>query len=418
MRLLGVAALAAAWTGACCGYPLDGAAKTGIRRLIGYRLAHEGKIGGGRKLPPGALRTSDQIVLRLRGVNESFDIGPGVKLDPELQAGLEKIFAGRDPSYGVALLDISDPRRPRYAALRADQKLIPGSVGKLLVATGLFDAVARIHPAGAEARERLLRETMVTADRFILRDGKTVPIYSDGDPAVVHRALQIGDRFNLWEWADHMLSQSSNAAGSVVWKQVMLLRKFGTRYPVKPEEEDAFFRGTPKPELSRLALEAIEDPLKAAGLDTGRLRLGTFFTRGASAVVPGTASYGTPNELLRWLIKMEQGKLVDPWSSLELKKLLYFVRPRYRYASAPALNQAAVFFKSGSLFECKPEPDFTCGAYKGNVINLMHSVAAVESGERVYLVAILSNVLRVNSAVEHQTLGGEIEKLIQKLGRP
>jgi hypothetical protein len=199
----------------------------------------------------------------------------------------------------------------------------------------------------------------------------------------------------------------------VAWKQALLLRQFGARYPAPAKEEAEFLRHTPKAELSRLALEALEAPLRDCGLNTDRLRLGTFFTRNASAVIPGTASYATPRELMRWLVKMEQGKLVDAWSSLELKRLLYFARPRYRYASAPALTRAAVFFKSGSLFECEPEPGFHCGAYKGNRVNLMHSVAAVESGRKVYLVTIMSNVLRVNSAVEHQTIAGEIEKLIQ-----
>ena len=110
---------------------------------------------------------------------------------------------------------------------------------------------------------------------------------------------------------------------------------------------------------------------------------------------------------------MEQGRQVDEWSSLEIKKLLYFVRPRYRYASAPALLNAAVFFKSGSLFECKPEAGFTCKQYMGNVTNLMHSVAVVESGDKRYLIAMMSNVLRLNSASEHQNIAGEIEKLIQ-----
>jgi hypothetical protein len=119
---------------------------------------------------------------------------------------------------------------------------------------------------------------------------------------------------------------------------------------------------------------------------------------------------------MRWLIKIEQGKLVDEWSSLEIKRLLYFSRPRYRYASSPRLNKAAVFFKSGSLFQCEPEPGFTCKQYQGNKTNLMHSVAVVESEGKVYLVTMMSNVLRINSAVEHQTIAGEIEKLIQ--GRP
>lgn len=394
-------------------YPLDGAAATGIRRLTGYRLVKEGKIKGAVPLPPGALLTSDQIVLRLKGANAGFDIAPNTPHDPYLQAGLERIFGGRDASYAIAVLDMSDPQRPLYAALRGDDKKIPGSVGKLCIVTGLFGALAKTWPAIPE-RQRMLRDTIVEADSFIISDGKTVPIYQDGDAAVVNRALRVGDRFSLWEWVDHMLSQSSNAAGSMMWKQAMLMRKFGTAYPRPKAEQDAFIKDTPKPELGKLALAALEEPLAASGIDTSRMRLGTFFTRTASNAIPGSGSYACPNELLRWLVKMEQGKVVDEWSSLEIKKLLYFVRPRYRYASAPALANAAVFFKSGSLFECKPGA--ACKAYAGNVTNLMHSVAVVESGDKRYLVALMSNVLGVNSAVEHATIAGEIEKLMQ--GRP
>src|SRR5205809_2780186 len=321
-------------------YPLDGASRTGIRRLTGYRLIQEGKIKGSIRLPAGALLSSDQIHLHLKGANDSFDIDPRTPHDPYLQAGIERIFTGRDPSYSLALLDISDPRRPLYASLRPDEKKIPGSLGKLCVVTGLFGALADSWPSIA-ARERVLRETIVEADSFIYRDGKTVPIYQEGDAAVVNRQLQLGDRFNLWEWIDHMLSQSSNAAGSTVWKQAMLIRRFGLAYPPSRAEETAFLKNIPKPELSALALAALEKPLTAAGVDTSRLRLGTFFTRNASAAVPGTASYACPGELLRWLVKLEQGKIVDEWSSLEIKKLLYFVRPRYRYASSPALLKAA-----------------------------------------------------------------------------
>jgi hypothetical protein len=393
-------------------YPLDGAARTGIRRLTGYRLVYEGKIKGSVRLPPGALLTSDRVVLRLREVNSSFDVNGSTPRDPYLQAGIERILGGRDPSYSIALLDISDPQHPRYACLRPDDKKIPGSLGKLFVATGFFGALAETYPS-IPAREKLLRETLVTADSFIYRDGKTVPIYHDGDPAVVNRRLEVGDRFNLWEWLDHMLSQSSNAAGSTVWKQALLLRQFREAYPPSKIDETAFLKDTPKMELSKLALGTLEDPLTAASLDTSRIRLGTFFTRNASAVIPGTASYACPGELLRWLIKLEQGKMIDEWSSLEIKKLIYFARPRYRYASSPALAKAAVFFKSGSLFECKPEPGYHCGQYRGNETNLMHSVAIVESGSKAYLIAMMSNVLKINSAVEHQTIAGEIEKLIQ-----
>ena len=382
-------------------YPLDGGAATGIRRLAGYRMM---------KLPAGAMLRSDQIVLRLKGVNSGFDITAHTPQDPYLKAGLEKIFGSRDASYAVALLDITDPNRPAYASLRGDEKKIPGSVGKLCVATGLFGAVAATWPAIPD-RQKILRDTIIEADSFIFTDGKTVPFYNDGDKAVVNRQLRPGDRFSLYEWTDHMLSQSSNAAGSMIWKQAMLIRKFREAYPVAKAEQDAFLKNTPRPELGKFALAALDGPLAASGIDTTRLRLGTFFTRNASGVIPGSGSYACPNELLRWLVKLEQGKIVDEWSSLEIKKLIYFVRPRYRYASAPALANAAIFFKSGSLFECKPGGG--CKAYAGNVINLMHSVAIVESGTKRYLVAMMSNVLGVNSAVEHATIAALIEKLIQ-----
>lgn len=394
-------------------YPLDGDKETGIRRLTGYRLACEGKLKNKIVLPPGALKNSSEIRLHLTKLSQDFDITPQTPKDSALQAGLERIFSGRDPSYNVATVDITDPARPAYAALRADEKRIPGSVGKLLVATGIFGQLKRLFPADFEARRRMLREVIVAADAFVHRDGKTVPFFNEGQPAVANRRIEVGDCFNLYEWLDHMLSQSSNAAASMCWKQAMLMERFGRSYPVPKAAEEEFFAKTPKTVLRDIALRSIERAVEESGLDVSKLRIGTFFTSNASRVVPGAASYASPNELLRWLLKLEQGKLVDEWSSLELKKLIYFARPRYRYASSPALAKAAVFFKSGSLFQCQPEPGFECRQYQGNKLNLMHSVAIVESGEKVYLIAMMSNVLRLNSAVEHQTIATEIERLMQ-----
>lgn len=394
-------------------YPLDGYEQTRIGRLLGYRLALDGKIKTTVRIPPGGLLGVADVKLRLAGRNEAFDVSERMRKEPKLQMGLERIFSSRDPSYGIAVLDITDPAHPRYAALREYETRIPGSVGKLLVATGFFDALRQRYPDDVDARNRLLRDTVVVADRFVNSDGKTAPYFKTGDEAVVNRRIAIGDRLNLWEWLDNMFSVSSNAAGSTVWKQAMLLRKFGADYPPTPEQEQAFLASTPKMELGEYARETLEIPLRGVGLNTDRLKLGTFFTSEASKVIPGAGSLACPFELLRWLVRMEQGKLVDPWSSLEIKRLMYFTRPRYRYASSPSLSKAAVFFKSGSLFQCKPEEGFTCKAYAGNVTNLMHSVAVVESGEKVYLVAMMSNVLRVNSAAEHQTVAGEIERLLQ-----
>ena len=107
--------------------------------------------------------------------------------------------------------------------------------------------------------------------------------------------------------------------------------------------------------------------------------------------------------------------MVDPWSSLEIKRLLYMTARRIRYASSPALSKAAVYFKSGSLYKCKGEVGFRCGKYKGNVFNYMNSVAIVERPDgRIYLVGFMSNVLRKNSAVEHQTIGTYLDRIIEK----
>jgi hypothetical protein len=49
----------------------------------------------------------------------------------------------------------------------------------------------------------------------------------------------------------------------------------------------------------------------------------------------------------------------------------------------------------------------------GNVDNYMNSVATIEAADgRIYLVALMSNVLRKNSASEHQALGTRIERLM------
>jgi len=393
-------------------YPLDAFKRTGIRRLEGYRLSLEGKVKNVRPIPKGGRFSDAQIQLRLRGREVTLN-----QKDPALQRGLERIFANRDPSYGIAVLDITNPASPSYAAVRENYKQLPGSVGKILVAGAVLDAAARAYPQ-IPARERFLRETIRPADEFILTDSKTAPYYEPGSDAVVNRPIRTGDRFSLWEWLDHMLSQSSNSAGSFLWKEAILLRHFGPKYPVPPAEEQAFLKETPRTELARLSLETIEAPVIAAGLDTNSLRQGTLFTRTGAARIPGAGSYATPVELLRWLVRVEQGRMVDEWSSLELKKLLYFARARYRYAASPALANAAVFFKSGSFFQCKPEDGFQCRQYMGNVTNLMNSVAIVESGPRVYLVALMSNVLKINSAGEHMAIATELERLIAAAHNP
>ena len=122
------------------------------------------------------------------------------------------------------------------------------------------------------------------------------------------------------------------------------------------------------------------EPVTRNGLDLEMLRQGSFFTVTGKKIVPGAGdSYGCARELMRYLLRMEQGRIVDVWSSREIKRLLYVTERRIRYASSPALVDAAVYFKSGSLFECRNEPGFICRPYAGNVKNYMNSTAIIES---------------------------------------
>ncbi|MBP9602016.1 MAG: hypothetical protein KBE41_10965, partial [Lutibacter sp.] len=126
-------------------------------------------------------------------------------------------------------------------------------------------------------------------------------------------------------------------------------------------------------------------------------------------------SSGTPIGLMKFLVQLEQGKVVDEKSSLEMKRLMYMTDRRIRYAQAPALKDAAVYFKSGSLYKCDRSKGEGCGKYMGNVQNFMNSVAIVEhpNGKK-YMVALMTNVLRKNSATDHMYLAGRIDKLIHK----
>ena len=222
----------------------------------------------------------------------------------------------------------------------------------------------------------------------------------------------------MWEFLDWMLSPSSNAAGAIVQRETMLLKHFAEAYPQPFDVSQRFFGETPKKELGRLFTTTFEDALARNGLDIKRFRQGSFFTRTGKAKVPGTNSYATSRELMKYVLRMEQGRIVDEFSSREIKRLLYVTERRIRYASSPALHDAAVYFKSGSWYKCEPEEAFTCKKYMGNKLNLMNSVAIVEApaGDQklFYMVTLLSNVLRKNSAVDHQTLATRIHQLIKQ----
>jgi hypothetical protein len=394
-------------------YPLDGYAETGIRRVEGARLANAGIIPG-RKQPPGALLTTAQVDLRLLDHK-------GLELpapDPAFTREVVRLLGGNADRYGVAVLDITDPAHPRYAEHHGERRQNVGSVGKLVVALALFQALADAWPDDLAKRREVLRDTIVTADGFSHWDHHTIRIYDVAAKKLTRRSLRDGDRGSLWEYLDWALSASSNSAAAMVMREAMLLRQYGRAYPPPQEEIQRFFRDTPRQDLTALFRRTFYEPVTRNGLDLDRLRQGSFFTAEGKRRVPGPgSSYGTARELMQYVLRMEQGRLVDEFSSREIKRLLYMTERRIRYASSPALRNAAVYFKSGSLYACRKEAGFKCGKYRGNVRNYMNSVAIVESPagdyRLDYLVTLISNVLRKNSAVDHQTLATRIHRLIE-----
>jgi hypothetical protein len=358
------------------GYPLDAYEQTGMLRLEAYRLSQTGEVKG-RILPPGGRLGLADVQLRLTD-HPDFEIPAP---DPELSASILEMLGEDADGYAITVLDITDPAKPRYAAHNPEQNQNPGSVGKLMVGLAWFQALADTYPDDTEARDALMRDTHHVADAFIRSDSHKVPFWKPGDSEVVFRPIQEGDDGNLWTWLDWMMSSSSNAAASTVMSQLVLLAHFGAEYPVSPEVAAKFFADTPKSKLSSIYTKAIQSPLTRNGLDVSKLRQGSFFTREGKARIPGTNSAATPLELLRYIVEMEKGTLIDPYSSLAIKPLIYLSEGRIRYASSPALRRSALYFKSGSLYSCKQEPGFECGKYKGNVRNYLNSVTMVETDE-------------------------------------
>lgn len=402
------------WPLASAAYPIDGYEHTGIKRLEHRRLIATGEVEGWRPLLPGQL-------LPLAAIKPNWSATDGAKLPPQ-DAAMSRQLAGfldahSRPRYGIAVIDLSDPQRPVYASHNADMLANAGSVGKLLVGLTLFQTLADIYPSDLAARERVLRDTLITADAFSQYDHHVVPFY-DVDTRRQHsRAIRVGDQGSLWEFADWMLSASSNSAAAVVQKELIALAHFGARYPVPAEEKAALFADSSHAELGAIMREAMDRALEQNGLDSERIRQGSFFTRTGNQRVQVTTSYATPEQLVRLLYRLEAGTLVDAFSSREIKRLLYMTQRRIRYASHPALNDAAVYFKSGSYYQCHSGPR-GCRKYAGDKTNRLGSLAMVESPTGApahhYLVAVMSNVLSVNSAVAHQTLAMRIHRMIEQ----
>lgn len=395
-------------------YPLDGYEETGIRRVEGARLANEGVIKGSKQ-PAGALLSTEQVDLRLLN-HPDMDLPVA---DPKFTREIKSLLGKEADRYGISVLDITNPDKPRYAEYRGDYRQNVGSIGKLIGALGLFQALADNWPDDLEKRREILKNTIVTADEFSVSDHHKVRDFNVETRELSRHVIHVGQQATLWNYLDWMLSVSSNSAAAMVMREAMLMRQYGKDYPPSEEEIQRFFKQTPRKELTALFQSTFFEPLTRNGLDLTQIRQGSFFTRqGKHLVNGGGNSYATSRSLMEFMLRMEQGRLVDEFSSRQLKRLLYMTERRIRYASSPALSEAAVYFKSGSLYSCKKEEGFSCGKYKGNRVNYMNSVAIVESPSQSrdlhYMVTLISNVLRVNSAVAHQSLGTWIQRMMEK----
>jgi hypothetical protein len=150
------ALLWAAWAASAQAYPLDGYPATGILRIEAYRLAQQGKVRGPQQ-PKGALLGLDQTDIRLAR-------RPPLELpaaDPRLNAALTSFLGEEVDRYGLTVVDVSDPENPRYGEIRGSYRANPGSVGKLMVALAVFQALADLYPDDVAARLAVLKNSMV-----------------------------------------------------------------------------------------------------------------------------------------------------------------------------------------------------------------------------------------------------------------
>ena len=397
-------------------YPIDGYEHTGIKRLKRLELIKSGEIVEKQTLPEGAFKSYLDITLNLKE-KASDSLHCFFKENDAFQKEISSLFRGLDKSYSLTVMDITDLNNIRYAHRNETSGYQPGSVGKLAVLIGLFNQLSKIYPDDFDKRIQLLKTKVVKAGVWGLTDEHTIPIYNIETKKLVKRQVIASDTFTLFEWADHMLSVSNNGAASIVWREVLLMQAFGEKYPELTEEEALiYFKTTEKKVLTDLGNDVVNLPLRDLGITADEWRLGSFFTRGANTYVGDKGgSIGTPFGVMKFLVQLEQGNVIDAESSLEMKRLMYMTDRRIRYAQAPALKEAAVYFKSGSLYKCDRSNGQVCGKYMGNIQNFMNSVAIVEHPDKTtYMVVLMTNVLGKNSATDHMNLAANIDKLIKK----
>nr|WP_321222638.1 serine hydrolase [uncultured Psychroserpens sp.] len=393
-------------------YPIDGYKTTGIKRLYQIQKFQEDSIPYNR-IPFGAFKKLDDIKLNLTSREHSID--ELLVEDKEFAKDMASLFPGS--GYSASVMDMSNPEKIRYAAFRENSGYQPGSVGKLAVLLAVMDQMAKICPDSWEQRAMYLRDIKVTSRYWGTGDHHTIPVYDIEKDKLTKRQVVASDEFSLYEWLDHMVSVSNNGAASVMYREAMLMAAFEADYVnLTAEKAERYFEETPRDSLTNLANSVVNEPLRRLGITEDDWRLGGMFTRGPNKYVGRKGgSIGTPKGLMKFLVQLEQGKVVDENSSLEMKRLMYSTDRRIRYARSSRLDSAAVYFKSGSYYKCDRVKNPNCKDYAGNVFNYMNSVIIVEHPNGVkYITCLMTNVLNKNSAGAHMYLASKIDDVINR----
>ncbi len=385
-------------------YPIDGYRTTKIARLLYLqKLKGSGKL---TRIPAGAMHDLDYVQLNLKK-HSNKSIEDFLVKDEELSKKIQRVLP--KGNYSISVLDMTDADHIKYAAINENKGYQPGSVGKLVVLTAFFTNLKKIYPNSWNKRVDLLINKRVDSRYWGVGDHHTIPVYDIEKDKLTKRKVIASDEFSLYEWLDHMVSVSNNGAASIVYRETVLMSVFGKDYPsLTSEQAEDFFKSIKKDSLRNLSHSIINDPLRDLGITKDEWRLGGPFTRNASGKMGRKeGSQATPKGLMKFLIQLEQGNIVDKETSLEMKRLIYLTDRRIRYAYSPKLKDAAVYYKSGSYYSGGG------GKYMGTKFNYMNSVIIVEQPNGTkYAVCLMTNILGKNSANDHYYLAGKIDDIL------
>ncbi len=218
-------------------YPIDGYESTGISRLYHLRKMQVDSIPYNR-IPAGAYLNLEDIELNLKSrAQDSMDV---LLTDEDVfTKEIRALFPGS--GYSAAILDMSNPNKLRYAAFRENVGYQPGSVGKLAVLVALMTELGELCPDSWDDRAFYLKDTRVTSGYWGTGDHHTIPVYDIEKNKLTKRRVVASDEFSLYEWLDHMVSVSNNGAASVVYREAMLMRAFGSEYFFLTQEKRYLF---------------------------------------------------------------------------------------------------------------------------------------------------------------------------------